>query len=140
VNYNYRETQKKIKQNHLPLFWPNVWKEEMILLSSVLCQSQISGKILIFVQILYQNRFLVHGKLSDIIERKLLPFVEKPLRYTGAGEYNKKKSDSSSCMGVLCFPDLTISECPILGCRYSIILLIRGRMGSFKEFQSLDRC
>ena len=46
-------------------------------------------------------------KLSDIIERKLLPFVEKPLRYTGA-ELNiiRKNPDSIKLHGVLCFPDL----------------------------------
>lgn len=46
-------------------------------------------------------------KLSDIIERKLLPFVEKPLRYTGA-ELNiiRKNTDAIDLHGVLCFPDL----------------------------------
>jgi len=46
-------------------------------------------------------------KLSDIIERKYLPFVEKPLRYTGA-ELNiiRKKTDAIDLHGVLCFPDL----------------------------------
>lgn len=46
-------------------------------------------------------------KLSDIIERKLLPFVEKPLRYTGA-ELNiiRKKPDAIDLHGVMCFPDL----------------------------------
>ncbi len=46
-------------------------------------------------------------KLSDIIERKFLPFVEKPLRYTGA-ELNiiRKKTDAIDLHGVLCFPDL----------------------------------
>jgi len=46
-------------------------------------------------------------KLSDIIERKFLPFVEKPLRYTGA-ELNiiRKNPDAIDLHGVLCFPDL----------------------------------
>ncbi len=46
-------------------------------------------------------------KLSDIIERKFLPFVEKPLRYTGA-ELNmiRKTPDAVDLHGVLCFPDL----------------------------------
>ncbi len=46
-------------------------------------------------------------KLSTIIERKFLPFVEKPVRYTGA-ELNmiKKDLDSINLHGVLCFPDL----------------------------------
>jgi len=46
-------------------------------------------------------------KLSDIIERKFLPFVEKPLRYTGA-ELNiiRKNPETIDLHGVLCFPDL----------------------------------
>jgi radical SAM family uncharacterized protein/radical SAM-linked protein len=45
--------------------------------------------------------------LQAIVERKLLPFVEKPLRYAG-GELNAVKKDllAVKLHGVLCFPDL----------------------------------
>ncbi|HEX3020083.1 MAG TPA: TIGR03960 family B12-binding radical SAM protein [Chitinispirillaceae bacterium] len=46
-------------------------------------------------------------KLADIIERQFLPFVEKPVRYTGA-ELNiiRKDLKKINLHGVLCFPDL----------------------------------
>jgi len=45
--------------------------------------------------------------LSDDIQKKFLPFVEKPLRYTG-GELNavRKNLDSVAVHGCCCFPDL----------------------------------
>jgi radical SAM family uncharacterized protein/radical SAM-linked protein len=45
--------------------------------------------------------------LQSNVERKLLPFVEKPLRYAG-GELNAVKKDllAVKLNGVLCFPDL----------------------------------
>lgn len=44
---------------------------------------------------------------QSLVERKLLPFVEKPLRYSG-GELNAVKKDllAVKLHGVLCFPDL----------------------------------
>jgi len=45
--------------------------------------------------------------LSDLIQKKFLPFVEKPLRYTG-GELNvvRKNIDEVTVHGCCCFPDL----------------------------------
>jgi radical SAM family uncharacterized protein/radical SAM-linked protein len=45
--------------------------------------------------------------VQSLVERNILPFVEKPLRYTG-GELNVVKKDLSAVAlhGVLCFPDL----------------------------------
>ncbi|MDR3012807.1 MAG: TIGR03960 family B12-binding radical SAM protein [Chitinispirillales bacterium] len=45
--------------------------------------------------------------LIDDVQKKLLPFVEKPLRYSG-GELNavRKDADRIAVHGCLCFPDL----------------------------------
>lgn len=45
--------------------------------------------------------------LSQVIESKFLPYVEKPVRYTG-GELNMVRKDLTgiNLHGVLCFPDL----------------------------------
>ncbi|KMQ50203.1 Fe-S oxidoreductase [Chitinispirillum alkaliphilum] len=46
-------------------------------------------------------------KLKTVIENRFLPFVEKPLRYSG-NELNSQKKDLSQIKlhGVICFPDL----------------------------------
>ena len=46
-------------------------------------------------------------ELKTILERDVLPFVEKPLRYVG-NELNIIRKDLSrvTLHGVLCFPDL----------------------------------
>ena len=45
--------------------------------------------------------------LSELIQKKFLPFVEKPLRYAG-GELNvvRKNLDEVAVHGCICFPDL----------------------------------
>jgi radical SAM superfamily enzyme YgiQ (UPF0313 family) len=47
------------------------------------------------------------GDLKTILERDVLPFVEKPLRYTG-NELNAVRKDLAGVTlhGVFCFPDL----------------------------------
>jgi len=73
--------------------------------------------------------------LQSTIERKLLPFVEKPLRYNG-GELNVIKKDLQTVKlhGVLCFPDLYD-----LGMSHLGLQILYHRVNKHPEW-ALSRC